>query len=116
MNDFFNQFKANKIEFMSGENVKRGTVKELATANDEPLNVFTVKDYAFLNGDNGVYAVFCLNEIDNVFYFGNAQITNVLTQIDQAGMRDEFLNGVKVYFVKGVSKKFNNEYVVMNVL
>lgn len=115
MNEFFNQFKATRIEFM--DNATRGSVKEIATSNNEPLNAFTVRDYGFLMGENGEFAVFCLNEIDNVFYFGNAQITSVLRQIEDANMRDEFLSGdVKVYFVKGVSKKFNNEYVVMNIL
>lgn len=96
MIDYFKKFKKS-IDFMDG--CARGDLSNLCTGEK-----YHIEDFAFLNGENGEYAVFTLKENKNLFYFGNSVVSEVLKQVETDNMV-EALRNVGVVFEKVVSKK-----------
>lgn len=96
MLDYFKKFKKS-IDFMDGRD--RAELADLCTGEK-----YHIEDFAFLNGENGEYAVFTLKENKNLFYFGNSVVSDVLKQVEMDNMVEE-LRSVGVVFEKVVSKK-----------
>ena len=96
MLDYFKKFKKS-IDFMDGRD--RAELADLCTGEK-----YHIEEFAFLNGENGEYAVFIVKENDNLFYFGNSVVSEVLKQVETDNMSEE-LRSVGVVFEKVVSKK-----------
>lgn len=96
MLDYFKKFKKS-IDFMDGRD--RAELADLCTGEK-----YHIEEFAFLNGENGEYAVFIVKENENLFYFGNSVVSDVLKQVETDNMVEELRN-VGVVFEKVVSKK-----------
>lgn len=103
MLDYFKKFKKS-IDFMDGRD--RAELADLCTGEK-----YHIEEFAFLNGENGEYAVFIVKENDNLFYFGNSVVSEVLKQVETDNMSEE-LRSVGVVFEKVVSKK-KREYIAI---
>lgn len=103
MLDYFKKFKKS-IDFMDGRD--RAELADLCTGEK-----YHIEEFAFLNGENGEYAVFIVKENDNLFYFGNSVVSEVLKQVETDNMSEE-LRSVGVVFEKFVSKK-KREYIAI---
>ena len=103
MIDYFKKFKKS-IDFMDGRD--RAELADLCTGEK-----YHIEEFAFLNGENGEYAVFIVKENDNLFYFGNSVVSEVLKQVETDNMSEE-LRSVGVVFEKVVSKK-KREYIAI---
>lgn len=105
MNNYFAKYdRQGGIPFMEG--ATKHKIQELVDGN-----IYHVTDYGFINGEDGNYAVFCVAEIGNAFYFGNAIITDILREIEADGMKDA-LREQPVKFVAHTSKR-GREYTAM---
>lgn len=90
------------ISFMEGRS--KGDVKSL---NDI---IITVKDYAFLTGDDGEYLVFIIEGDEGHFYFGASVMTDnfkEFTAEDKAELQKE---GLPVRLSEKKNKKGNRTY------
>lgn len=96
MLDYFKKFKKS-IDFMDGRD--RAELADLCTGEK-----YHIEEFAFLNGENSEYAVFIVKENENLFYFGNSVVSDVLKQVEMDNMSEE-LRSVGVVFEKAVSKK-----------
>lgn len=94
---YFSKFNSGTgIPFMEGRNKQ-----ELSMLIDDPVHV---EDYSFINGDDGDYAVFCVKEWPESFFFGNSVITDTFHQIDADGMKNG-LGSVAMICHERTSKK-----------
>lgn len=98
---YFDKFNNGGIPFMEGRD--KGNIFDIL---GETLHIV---DFGFINGDNGEYAVFLTREHDDVFYFGNAVITDMLKEIQRDGMESE-LSEQEITFENRTSKK-GREYI-----
>ena len=98
---YFDKFNNGGIPFMEGRD--KGNISDIL---GETLHIV---DFGFINGDNGEYAVFLTAEHDDVFYFGNAVITDMLREVQKDGMESE-LAEQKIVFENRTSKK-GREYI-----
>lgn len=103
MLDYFKKFKKS-TDFMDRRD--RAELADLCTGEK-----YHIEEFAFLNGENGEYAVFIVKENDNLFYFGNSVVSEVLKQVETDNMSEE-LRSVGVVFEKVVSKK-KREYIAI---
>lgn len=103
MLDYFKKFKKS-IDFMEG--CERADLADLCTGEK-----YHIEEFAFLSGENGEYAVFTVKENENIFYFGNSVVSDVLKQVEMDNMSEE-LRSVGVVFEKVVSKK-KREYIAI---
>lgn len=94
---YFSKFNGGAgIPFMEGRNKQ-----ELFMLFDNPVHV---EDYGFINGDDGDYAVFCVKEWPESFFFGNSVITDTFRQIDKDGMKNG-ISSVEMICYERASKK-----------
>ena len=93
------------IEFMS--NRTKGEMKELLD------NVVTIRDYAFINGEDGEYAVFIVDEIKDSFYFGGSVITNNLKELSEEEHQELKAEGLPTLFTERKAKKGNRTYIAV---
>jgi hypothetical protein len=79
---YFGKFgKSKGIPFM--DNAEKGNIR------DHLGKQLTLRDYGFINGDNGVYACVCFEELPGRFYFMNAIFTEALQEIERDGKIDD---------------------------
>ena len=98
------QSKGKGIPFMEGREKE-----DLRSLLDSEV---TIKDYDFLNGDNGEYAVFIIAEDDTKFYFGSSVVTDALKDLDNAGLKEDVrAEGLKVKLVERISKNGKRKYI-----
>lgn len=90
------------IEFMSDRT--KGETDELIG------RVVTIRDYAFINGDDGEYAVFIIDENDDKFYFGGMVLTNNLKELTDEEHQELKNDGLPALFKKQMNKKGKREY------
>ena len=95
----------NGIEFM--ENRTKGEVEELI---DQTL---TIRDYAFITGDDGEYAVFIVDEVEDKFYFGGMVVTEDLKQFTPEEHEEIRKDGLPTLFSKRTNKKGKREYTAI---
>lgn len=96
------------IEFMLGrDKVEEG--KGL-----EEGKTYNIKDWDYLNGDNGEYIVFIVDEDEKHFYFGGQIVTMKFKSLDSTCSEKEIeeikIEGLPVEFEKKVSKKTKSKY------
>lgn len=102
-NSYFKRFNSAGIPFMAER--ERADIKELVGAG----RFHITSDFGFIKSkddDGSDYAVFCVAELPNVFYFGGAAVTRTLHTIDADNMRDE-LELQPCTFVEFESKRGN---------
>lgn len=107
---YFDKFNAGKgIPFMEGND-------KMDMPLDENL---TIKDFGFIDGEDGEYAVIYFTEYPKNFAFGNAIITDNLRTMEgdfkshQAVL--EVLENVTVKFFKKTSKK-GRDYIAVEFI
>ena len=96
-NYFEEKFAGNKgIAFM--ENAEKHDLSELFDGQH------VITDFAFIDGEDGEYAVFCVADKPGVFYFGSKPITADLRQIADDGQKG-MISVAKWEFYSAKSKK-----------
>ena len=89
------------IEFMEGRT--KGETEELLT-----LGTVTIRDYAFIEGTEGEYAVFVVDEIKDEFFFGGSVITQNLRSFSEEEHEEVKSEGLPVKFEQRKSKAKRN--------
>ena len=84
------------IEFMEGRT--KGEMEELL---DKKV---TIRDYAFITGTDGEYAVFIIDEDKKKFYFGGKVLTDNLKQFDNSDHVEVISDGLPTKFTQRTSK------------
>ena len=84
------------IEFMDKRS--KGETEELLD------QVVTIRDYAFISGQDGEYAVFIIDEEADKFYFGGKVITDNLKALSEEDHEELKADGLPTLFVERVSK------------
>lgn len=108
LQDYLKQ-KHGKLAIMEGK--EKEDLKSLL--NKE----ITINDYDFLNGEDGIYAVFTIKEDEKCFYFGSSIITDELKGIDEAGLKEELKQeGLKVKFVEKKAKNSSRKYIAVEFI
>lgn len=80
----------------------KGDMKEIL---DKDL---TIKDFDFINGTDGEYVVFIVDEIKDSFYFGGQVLTNNLKEITEEEKQEVRTSGLPVRFYEAKSKNKRN--------
>ena len=104
---YFGSFgKGKGIPFMTDAN--KGSIRDIIGRE------VSLKDYGYINGDNGVYACVCFNEIPNTFFFTNKIFTDALKQIEA----DEKIDDLKKCgIVFGIAHSKNGrEYISFEII
>ena len=89
------------IEFM-GERTKGETEELLA------LGTATIRDYAFIEGTDGEYAVFIVDEVKEKFFFGGSVLTQNLRTFTEEEHAEVMEEGLPVKFELRKSKSKRN--------
>ena len=84
------------IEFMDKRT--KGETEELLD------QVVTIRDYAFITGQEGEYAVFIIDEDADKFYFGGKVITDNLKALSEEEHEELKQEGLPTLFAERVSK------------
>ena len=84
------------IEFMDKRT--KGETEELLD------KVVTIRDYAFIEGTEGEYAVFIIDENDEKFYFGGKVITDNLKAFTEEEHEELIKEGLPTLFSQRTSK------------
>ena len=84
------------IEFMDKRT--KGETEELLD------QVVTIRDYAFISGQDGEYAVFIIDEDADKFYFGGKVITDNLKAFSEEEHEELKEEGLPTLFAERVSK------------
>ena len=84
------------IEFMDKRT--KGETEELLD------QVVTIRDYAFISGQEGEYAVFIIDEDADKFYFGGKVITDNLKAFSEEEHEELKEEGLPTLFAERVSK------------
>ena len=92
-------FKKEGIKFMEGRN--KGDLSDLFD------KVVTVRDYDFIQGDDGNYLVFIIDEDDDNFYFGGSVLTNDFKQFDAENKKELQEVGLQIKLKNKKGKKHN---------
>ena len=90
------------IPFMKGRT--KGEVSELLG------QVVTIRDFDFLDGQDGTYVVFVVDEIGDSFFFGGSVLTNNLNTITPEEKEEVKKNGLPVLMYEAKSKKTGRKY------
>lgn len=90
------------IEFMSERT--KGELDELLDKE------CTIVDFAFINGQEGEYAVFIVKEIEDSFYFGSSVVTEKLKALEE-DLEEVKKEGLPVIFKEVKSKKTKRKYI-----
>ena len=86
------------------ENREKGELKDIIGVQ------IIIKDFDFLEGDNGSYAVFIVEGIDDKFYFASSVLTEYLVALDENGFKEVIQSdGLPILLTKKKSKN-NREY------
>ena len=85
------------IPFMEGRT--KGEIKDLLNKN------VSIKDFAFLDGDDGKYVVFIVDEMKDLFFFGGTVLTNNLLEITDEEKEEVKLNGLPIKLFESTNKK-----------
>jgi hypothetical protein len=93
------------IPFMKGRT--KGEVAELLG------NPVTIKDFDFLDGQDGKYVVFIVDEIADSFFFGGSVLTNNLKEITAEEKEEVKKNGLPVLMYEAKSKKTGRKYTAV---
>lgn len=93
------------IEFMHGK--EKGEMLELIG------KICTIRDYDFINGDDGEYAVFIIDEITDEFFFGGSVLTKDLKEFTEEEHEEVKRDGLPVLFTEQKSKKTKRPYVAV---
>ena len=88
------------IKFMSERT--KGDIKELIGQK------VTIKDFEFINGDNGEYVVFIVDEIADSFFFGGSVLTSNLKTLSEEEKKEVQENGLPVEIYEAKSKNKRN--------
>lgn len=105
---YFSRFNRSGIPFMSNRDL--GKMEDL---NGKTLHI---DDYGWLTDDEGEqYPVISFTEDKKHFYFGGMALTDMLSQVDKDGMREE-LKTVALKFSQRTSKKAHRMYMGFNIL
>ena len=105
-------FEMEGIPFMEG--------RTLAKAFKDILGVVVkITDYGFINGDDGEYTVFIVEDNDNEFYASGKVLTQDLHTLEESIGVDEFKaavkeEGLEVLFGRKKSKN-NREYTTVKL-
>lgn len=102
--DFFEQFKN---EF---DDKQKGNIEDLCAFDCVHINYVR-----FLTAENGEYAQFCVDEVEDVFFNSSNPVYATLAAIRDAGQMP-FINNVSWRFKKGISKQWNTSYVAMSAV
>lgn len=103
-------FKKEGIAFMQGRD--KGELTELFD------RVVTVRNYDFIDGDDGTYLVFIVDEEENKFYFGGVVLTSNFAEFDEEDKNEILENGLKIKLQNVKGKKHNYtsvEYIIDDV-
>lgn len=105
--DKVKSFKKEGITFMQGR--EKGELTELFG------KIVTVRNYDFINSEDGDYLVFIIDEEPEKFYFGGSVLTSNFKEFDN-DEKDEILeDGLKVKLENKKGKKHNYtsvEYII----
>ena len=91
------------IPFMEGR-TKEDVTKLLG-------KIVTVDNYGFINGDDGEYLVFAIEEDSNAFYFGGLVMTEHFKQFSDFEKKEIERDGIPCLLQKVLNKKGKREYV-----
>ena len=92
------------IEFMEGRT--KGETEELLD------KIVTIRDYAFITGDDGEYAVFIIDQVKDKFYFGGKVLTDNLKSFDLSDHAEVIAEGLPTKFSSRKSKAKRNYVAV----
>lgn len=81
VNNYFSKFANKGIPFMDDRT--KGNIASLVG------EVLHVEDFGFINQEGSTYPVIAFREHPTEFYFGGAVLNDILTQVNNDGMRDE---------------------------
>lgn len=84
------------IVFMEGRT--KGEMEELLD------RVVTIRDYAFINGTDGEYVVFIIDEEPKTFYFGGTVLTNNLKSLTKEDYEELVEEGLPTLLTQRTSK------------
>lgn len=93
------------IPFMKGRT--KGEVAELLG------NPVTIKDFDFLDGQDGKYVVFIVEEVKDSFFFGGSVLTKDLELLSEEEKEDVKKNGLPVLMYEAKSKKSGRKYTAV---
>ena len=71
-------------------------------------NVVTIRDYAFITGTEGEYAVFIIDEDPKCFYFGGKVMTDNLKEFTEEEHKELIAEGLPTKFDTRKSKNKRN--------
>lgn len=92
-------FKKERIAFMQGR--EKGELTELFG------KVVTIRDYDFIDGEDGEYLVFIIDEDENKFYFGGSVLTKNFKEFNVDEKQEIIEDGLKVKLENKKGKKHN---------
>lgn len=84
------------IEFMEGR-----TKGEMETLLEKTI---TIRDYAFISGTEGEYAVFIIDEDPTAFYFGGKVLTDNLKSLNEEDHEELKAEGLPAFISQRISK------------
>ena len=93
------------IPFMKGRT--KGEASELIGQS------VTIRDFDFLDGQDGEYVVFIVDEINDSFFFGGSVLTNNLKEITSEEKEEVKKNGLPVLMYEAKSKKTGRKYTAV---
>ena len=92
------------IKFMEGK--EKGETLELLDKE-----YVTLRDFDFINGNEGEYAVFIIDEIPDNFFFGGTVLTRWLKTLSEEEKAELQADGFKVTFSERKSKETKRKYI-----
>lgn len=103
------QNKNSKITIMEGREKE-----ELRSLLDKEV---TINNFDFLNGKDGIYAVFTIAEDEKSFYFASSIITENLLDIEREGLKEEVQKeGLKIKLTERKSESSKRNYIAVNFI
>lgn len=96
-----------KVKSLKREGIKFMEGREKGDLSDLFDKVVTVRDYDFINGDDGEYLVFIVDEDKTKFYFGGSVLTNDFKQFDDENKKELQDVGLKIKLFNKKGKKHN---------
>lgn len=92
------------IKFMEGK--EKGETLELLDKE-----YVTLRDFDFINGNEGEYAVFIIDEIPDNFFFGGQVLTKWLKTFSEEEKAELQADGFKAKFSERKSKETKRKYI-----
>lgn len=91
------------IPFMKGRT--KGEISEIL---GQPV---TIRDFDFLDGQDGEYVVFIVDEVKDTFFFGGSVLTSNLKLLNSEEVNEVKESGLPVMLYESKSKKTGRKYV-----